>query len=107
MLLKKAVLFFICLLYVFQSNNRCFGQELGVKQIIWTTEWSPDGAYFAYAGNIDSIKIYKSSDYSLFRSIAVKNTVVCTGKKIRYFVHYKKILQIYYLFKKSIYFPIF
>ncbi len=75
MFFKKVVLFFICLLNIFQPNNRCFGQELVVKQIIWTAEWSPDGAYFAYAGNIDSIKIYKSSDYSVFRSLAVKNTV--------------------------------
>ncbi len=75
MLLKKPVLYFICLLYIFQPNTRCFGQEQADKQIIWTAEWSHNGAYFAYAGNIDSIKIYKSADYSLFRSIAVKNTV--------------------------------
>ena len=44
------------------------------KEILWTTDWSPNGKFIAIGGNIDSLNIY-NSDLKLHKTFPVKNTI--------------------------------
>lgn len=44
------------------------------KEILWTTDWSPNGKLIAIGGNVDSLNIY-NSNLKLLKSFAVKNTI--------------------------------
>lgn len=44
------------------------------KEILWTTDWSPNGKLIAIGGNIDSLNIY-NSNLKLHKSYPVKNTI--------------------------------
>ena len=44
------------------------------KEILWTTDWSPNGKLIAIGGNIDSLNIY-NSDLKLHKTFPVKNTI--------------------------------
>lgn len=44
------------------------------KEILWTTDWSPNGKFIAIGGNVDSLTIY-NSNLKLHKSFPVKNTI--------------------------------
>ncbi|HRI28530.1 MAG TPA: hypothetical protein PK715_10780, partial [Chitinophagales bacterium] len=45
------------------------------KEILWTTDWSPNGKYIAIGGNVDSLKIYNKTSLKIHKSFPVKNTI--------------------------------
>lgn len=55
--------------------NHIFAQPTVTKEILWTTDWSPDGKYIAIGGNVDSLKIYSEGNLKLYKSFPVKNTI--------------------------------
>lgn len=55
--------------------NQTFAQNSMTKEILWTTDWSPNGKFIAIGGNIDTLKIYNESDLKPFKSIHIKNTI--------------------------------
>ncbi len=50
-------------------------QKTVTKEILWTTDWSPNGKYIAIGGNVDSLKIYSGIDLKTYQSIPIKNTI--------------------------------
>ena len=69
--IKIATLNFLVIIFC----NQMFAQATTTKEILWTTDWSPNGKYIAIGGNIDTLKIYDSSSLKLFKSLPVKNTI--------------------------------
>jgi WD40 repeat protein len=61
-------------LIVFLSNQ-IFGQNSLTKEILWTTDWSPNGKYIAIGGNVDTLKIYKKENLKIYKTFPVKNTI--------------------------------
>ena len=55
--------------------NQTFGQNTLRKEILWTTDWSPNGKYIAIGGNIDTLKIYNKGSIKTYKSFPVKNTI--------------------------------
>ncbi|MBQ0907736.1 hypothetical protein KBJ98_03355 [Flavobacterium sp. F-328] len=55
--------------------NQTFAQNAVTKEILWTTDWSPNGKYIAIGGNVDTLKIYNSSNLKLYKSLLIKNTI--------------------------------
>ncbi len=55
--------------------NQTFAQNTITKEILWTTDWSPNGKYIAIGGNVDTLKIYSESNLKLYKSFPIKNTV--------------------------------
>lgn len=55
--------------------NQTFGQNTLTKEILWTTDWSPNGKYIAIGGNVDTLKIYNEGNLKIYKSFPVKNTV--------------------------------
>jgi len=55
--------------------NQTFAQNSKTKQILWTTDWSPNGKYIVIGGNTDTLKIYSESNMKLYKSIPIKNTI--------------------------------
>ncbi|MBL0135655.1 MAG: hypothetical protein IPP79_17595 [Chitinophagaceae bacterium] len=56
-------------------SNQIFGQNKLTKEILWTTDWSPNGKYIAIGGNVDTLKIYKEGNLEIYNSFPVKNTI--------------------------------
>lgn len=56
-------------------SNQIFGQNTLPKEILWTTDWSPNGKYIAIGGNIDTLKIYSEGNLQSYKSFPVKNTI--------------------------------
>lgn len=56
-------------------SNQIFGQNTLTKEILWTTDWSPNGKYIAIGGNIDTLKIYSEGNLQSYKSFPVKNTI--------------------------------
>jgi WD40 repeat protein len=56
-------------------STQIFGQNTLTKEILWTTDWSPNGKYIAIGGNVDSLKIYNKGNLKIHKSIPVKNTI--------------------------------
>lgn len=55
--------------------NQSFAQNSATKEILWTTDWSPNGKYIAIGGNIDTLKIYSEKNLKPYKSIPLKNTI--------------------------------
>jgi WD40 repeat protein len=55
--------------------NQTFTQNTITKEILWTTDWSPNGKYIAIGGNVDTLKIYSESNLKQYKSFPVKNTI--------------------------------
>lgn len=54
-----------------------FGNHLMAQksqEILWTTDWSPNGKFIAIGGNIDSLNVY-NSELKPYKSFHVKNTI--------------------------------
>ena len=56
-------------------SNQTFGQNTLTKEILWTTDWSPNGKYIAIGGNVDTLKIYNEGNLKVYKSFPVKNTI--------------------------------
>ena len=56
-------------------SNQTFGQNAFTKEILWTTDWSPNGKYIAIGGNVDTLKIYSESNLKPYKSLPIKNTI--------------------------------
>lgn len=56
-------------------SNQIFGQNTLTKEILQTTDWSPNGKYIAIGGNIDTLKIYSEGNLQPYKSFPVKNTI--------------------------------
>jgi len=55
--------------------NQTFAQKTITKEILWTTDWSPNGKLIAIGGNIDTLNIYSESNLKPYKSFHVKNTI--------------------------------
>lgn len=55
--------------------NQIFAQNTLTKEILWTTDWSPNGKYIAIGGNVDTLQIYSEGNLKLYKSFLVKNTI--------------------------------
>ena len=55
---KINILFFLIILSVSFAN----AQMTSSKEILWTTDWSPNGKYIAIGGNVDTLKIYSEGN---------------------------------------------
>ena len=55
--------------------NQTSAQNTLTKEILWSTDWSPNGKYIAIGGNVDSLKIYNGSDLKTHKSLPIKNTI--------------------------------
>ena len=56
-------------------SNQTFGQNTLKKEILWTTDWSPNGKYVAIGGNVDTLKIYRETNLKPYKSFPVTNTI--------------------------------
>lgn len=56
-------------------SNQTFGQNTSKKEILWTTDWSPNGKYVAIGGNVDTLKIYRETNLKPYKSFPVKKTI--------------------------------
>ena len=65
------ILFFLIILSVSFAN----AQMTSSKEILWTTDWSPDGKFIAIGGNIDTLKIYSGMNLKPYQSFPIKNTI--------------------------------
>jgi WD40 repeat protein len=54
--------------------NPAFAQTKA-KEILWTTDWSPNGRFIALGGNVDSLKVYSGQNFRPYKSFPVKNTI--------------------------------
>ncbi len=61
------------LIIIFCSQT--FAQNTITKEILWTTDWSPNGKYIAIGGNVDTLKIYSEGNLKLYKSFPIKNTI--------------------------------
>lgn len=68
------ILVILNFLIIFLSNHT-FGQNTSTKEILWTTDWSPNGKYIAIGGNVDTLKIYNEGRLTIHKSFPVKNTI--------------------------------
>ena len=55
--------------------NQTSAQKTITKEILWTTDWSPNGKYIAIGGNADTLKIYSESNLKPYKLFPVKNTI--------------------------------
>jgi WD40 repeat protein len=55
--------------------NQSFAQSDSTREILWTTDWSPDGKFVAIGGNVDTLKIYSEKNIQPYKSFPVKNTI--------------------------------
>lgn len=55
--------------------NQTFAQNDITKEILWTTDWSPNGKFIAIGGNIDTLKIYSERNLKPYKSFHIKNTI--------------------------------
>ena len=55
--------------------NQSSAQNALTKEILWTTDWSPNGKYIAIGGNLDTLKIYSESNLKPYKSFPIKNTI--------------------------------
>ncbi len=55
--------------------NQTFSQNTRKKEILWTTDWSPNGKFIAVGGNIDTLKVYNKRNFKLYKSFDIKNTI--------------------------------
>jgi WD40 repeat protein len=69
----KTLTFLNFLIVVF--CNQAFAQNTLTKEILWTTDWSPNGKFIAIGGNTDTLKIYFGRNLKPYKSLPVKNTI--------------------------------
>jgi WD40 repeat protein len=72
---KRIKIFAILNFLIIVLSNQAFGQNTLAREILWTTDWSPNGKYIAIGGNVDTLKIYTEGNLQLYKSFPVKNTI--------------------------------
>ncbi len=72
---KRNKLFVILHFLIIVFYNQTFAQNTTAKEILWTTDWSPNGKYIAIGGNVDTLKIYSERNLQTYKLIPLKNTV--------------------------------
>jgi WD40 repeat protein len=72
---KKLKILAILNFLIIILSNQTYGQNALTKEILWTTDWSPNGKYIAIGGNVDSLKIYSESNLKPYKSLPIKNTI--------------------------------
>jgi len=55
--------------------NSNWAQVKKAKEILWTTDWSPNGKYIAIGGNTDSLRIYNGARLKSYKSIPFNGTI--------------------------------
>ncbi len=65
----------LCIILTTFFSNYFFAQDTISKKILWTTDWSSDGKFFAVGGNLDTLKIYNETNLKLHKSFPIKSTV--------------------------------
>lgn len=75
MISKRIKILVILNLMIIVPFNHALGQSTLTKEILWTTDWSPNGKYIAIGGNVDSLRIYQEGNLKVYKSIPVKNTI--------------------------------
>jgi len=55
--------------------NQTFAKNTITKEILCTTDWSPNGKYIAIGGNVGALNIYTKGNLNLYKSFPVKNTI--------------------------------
>ena len=73
--MRKFTSFFLFLFVLILGALNLSAQTNAGKEILWTADWSPNGKYYVYGGNIDSLKIYKAKSNELHSYVLVKNTI--------------------------------
>ncbi|MBK8621068.1 MAG: hypothetical protein IPN79_04750 [Saprospiraceae bacterium] len=66
---------FILGFMIFVLANPSFGQNILQKEILWTTDWSPNGKYIAIGGNVNTLQIYQKGNLKIHQSFPVNNTI--------------------------------
>jgi len=56
-------------------SNQTFAQNNATKEILWTTDWSPNGKFIAIGGNTNILKIYNERNLKLYKSYYISNTI--------------------------------
>jgi WD40 repeat protein len=74
-MVKRNQIVTILIFLVVVLFNQAFAQITTGKEILWTTDWSPDGKFIAIGGNLDTLKIYAEKNIKLYKSFPVKNTI--------------------------------
>jgi len=72
---NKTQIFAILNFLIIVLCNQTFAQNTTTREILWTTDWSPDGKFIAFGGNLDTLKIYSEKNLNPYKSIPVKNTI--------------------------------
>lgn len=72
---KRILLLFTLNVLTYVLSNKTFCQNTFTKQILWTTDWSPNGKYIAIGGNIDTLKIFFEGSLKTHKLLPVKNTI--------------------------------
>lgn len=61
----------LCMVFLGKEIN---AQDESVSKILWTCDWSADGKFIATGGNSDTLKIYETKEFKLFRAIPIQGT---------------------------------
>lgn len=72
---KQIKILTILSLLIILCFNQTFAQNPTKKQILWTTDWSPNGKLIAIGGNIDTLAIYSEQNLKPCKSFPIKNTI--------------------------------
>lgn len=62
------------LVFIFNYSH-LFSQKETNKEILWTADWSPNTDYIAIGGNIDTLRLYNSDEFSLQKTFPIGNTI--------------------------------
>ncbi|MBK9257417.1 MAG: hypothetical protein IPM42_18275 [Saprospiraceae bacterium] len=65
----------VFLLFVLGLCHRTIAQDSKTKEVLWTTDWSPDGKFIGVGGNLDTLKIYDAGNLKLYKSIPIEKKV--------------------------------
>ncbi len=68
-------IFTILILLILVQFKPIFAQSDSTKQILWTTDWSPNGKFIAIGGNVDTLKIFSAKSLCAVKSFPIKNTI--------------------------------
>jgi len=69
---RHTIILYFLVLACWNSN---WAQVKKAKEILWTTDWSPNGKYIAVGGNTDSLRIYNGVRLKPYKSFPFKGTI--------------------------------
>lgn len=74
---KKVNLLKALIIGLIYMGNSAAAQNAVSKEILWTSDWSPNGQYIAIGGNIDTLHIYTPKRLKVYKSYPIKGTITC------------------------------